>query len=291
MSSMTTVLPSGRRAGLSAFGDPMADRIAIICHPTPGASGFDPDPVLTERWGLRLVGLDRPGYGSSEPSPDRAQGSLLARADDVAAFVDADERIANRISSTDLHHCGAIGWGTGAIVAAATAVRHPELIDRLVLVSPASPTKARAAAGRTLSLADGLTALGVAEDDPAFGRHLGLDRRLGRMLESSFEQGGAGLMGDRDLFAEDDWAEGLAGLETPVLVLTGALDPNVDEDDLAWWRGRLPGSAEFRRIDGSASLTISDAWESALAHVAPAHGHIESELRDRGEPRLPDLSG
>ncbi|WKK72245.1 hypothetical protein Q0F99_04400 [Rathayibacter oskolensis] len=40
-------LRSGRGIGVSAAGDPIADRLVVFCHPTPGAGGFDPDPLVT----------------------------------------------------------------------------------------------------------------------------------------------------------------------------------------------------------------------------------------------------
>lgn len=287
MAGLTTTLPSGRQVGVSAFGDPMADRLVVICHPTPGASGFDPDPVLTDRWGLRLIGLDRPGYGSTPPSAPDDGTTLAARVDDVAAFVEADERNADRISNADLERCGVIGWGAGAIVAAALAVRHPDLVDRLVLVSPLDPRVAQSAAGRTLTRADGVSALGIGEDDPAFDRHLGLDRRLDRMLDAAFQQGDAGLVGDRRLFADTDWVEHLADVDANCLVVVGAEDPHVG-GSLEWWRRRLPSATRVEEVSGG-GLAIVDAWETVLAHVAPAHGHIVERERDHGAPRLPDL--
>lgn len=287
MAGLRTALPSGREVGVTAFGDPMADRLVVICHPTPGASDFDPDPVLTERWGLRLVGVDRPGYGSTVPAPGGT--TLGAHVDDVADFIEADERNADRISNADLEHCGVIGWGAGAIVAAALVARHPGLVDRLVLVSPLTPRAAQSAAGRTVQAADGPAALGIAEDDPAFDRHLGLNRRLDRMLEAAFEQADAGLVGDRRLFAETGWAERLAGIETDCLVLVGDADPLADDGTIEWWRRHLPAATRIERVEGSAGLTVVDAWEAVLGHVAPAHGHIVEHERDHGAPRLPDV--
>jgi len=289
MANLRATLPSGIEVGVSAFGDPMADRLVVICHPTPGASEFDPDPVRTERWGLRLVGVDRPGYGSTVDPGSTDRPSLAAHVDAVAAFIEADERNADRISNADLEHCGVIGWGAGAVVAAALAVRHPALVDRLVLVSPLQPRSAERAAGRAVSRADGVAALGLAEDDPAFDRHLGLDRRLGRMLDAAFEQGNAGLVGDQRLFADARWVDRASGIRADCLVLVGAADPLVDDEDLTWWREHLPAPTRFERVEDSAGLAIVDGWETALAHVAPAHGHIVERERDHGTPRLPDI--
>jgi pimeloyl-ACP methyl ester carboxylesterase len=289
MADVHTTLPDGRTVGLNAFGDPMADRLAVMCHPTPGSSAFDPDPIVTNRWGVHLIGLDRPGYGGSSALPAGAHHSLSERSDDVAGFVARDERTADRISNAHMEHCGVIGWGTGAVVAAALAVRHPELVDRLVLVSAPAPAKAEKLARRSFAFRDGRAALHIAEDDPAFGRHLGLDGRLDRMIDEAFVHGNDGIDGDRALLANRSWVGGLGGMSADVLVLAGADDPAVDAEDVRWWRRHLPRNARFETVAGSASLTIADAWEAVLAHVAPAHGHVPEKERDHGAPVLPDI--
>ena len=98
------------------------------------------------------------------------------------------------------------------VVAAALALRHPDLVDRLALVSPLSPHAAQTAAGRTLSAGDGWSALGIDDADPALDRHLGLDRRLDRMLDAAFQQGDAGLVGDRAQDVIGAHAHGLRAL-------------------------------------------------------------------------------
>ncbi|MBW4040979.1 MAG: alpha/beta hydrolase [Acidobacteria bacterium] len=289
MADVTAALPSGGSVALSAFGDPAADRLVILCHPSPGSSAFDPDPIVTNRWGVHLIALDRPGYGGTEALPPGAPHSLYERADDVAAYIASDERTADRISAADLERCGVIGWGTGAIVAAALAVRHPELVDRLALVSAPAPAHAEKLARRTFAIRDGREALHIADDDPAFGRHLGLGNRLDRMLDDAFLQGDAGIDGDRALLANAAWTHHLEDLAADVLVLTGADDPILDAEDERWWRRHLPRSAQLRSVSDSASLTVVDAWEAVLAHVAPTHGHLDEGLRDHGTPLVPKL--
>ena len=57
-------LRDGRHVGVTGLGDPEADRLVLMCHPSPGAGGFDPDPPATSTAGVRIITLDRPGYGS-----------------------------------------------------------------------------------------------------------------------------------------------------------------------------------------------------------------------------------
>ena len=43
--------------------------VVVLCHPAPGSRTLDPDPAATAAAGVRLVSLDRPGYGGSSPVP------------------------------------------------------------------------------------------------------------------------------------------------------------------------------------------------------------------------------
>jgi pimeloyl-ACP methyl ester carboxylesterase len=111
MASRRFALPSGRGIGVSAIGDALSGRLVVFFHPTPGAGVFDPNPLVTNRWGVHLVMLDRPGMGASDPLPDSrprhgtsteesaedtqtappptadSLATVQARADDVAEFL------------------------------------------------------------------------------------------------------------------------------------------------------------------------------------------------------------
>src|SRR3954465_8036792 len=76
----------GRGLGLTAFGDPAVERVVVLCHPAPGAGGFDPDPAVTSAWGVHVVSVDRPGYGSSTALPDYQRPSVNAWADDLSEY-------------------------------------------------------------------------------------------------------------------------------------------------------------------------------------------------------------
>src|ERR1700712_140655 len=58
----------GRRLGFAEFGSPRGDAV-IWMHGTPGARRQIPleARAFAEREGLRIIGVDRPGIGSSTP--------------------------------------------------------------------------------------------------------------------------------------------------------------------------------------------------------------------------------
>ena len=75
-----------RRLGFAEFG-PADGRPLVWLHGTPGARRQIPQSarVVAEEWGVRIVGIDRPGVGSSTP---HRYGSLLDFTTDLAKVAD-----------------------------------------------------------------------------------------------------------------------------------------------------------------------------------------------------------
>lgn len=283
MSGSTIVTSSGRRLGVTGFGDPSADRMVLVCHPTPGAA-LDPDPTVTERWGVHVVTLDRPGYDSSELPPAPGRLTLQDHAADVGEFVRRSERVADRISHAQLHRYGVVGWGTGGFVAAAIAASDP-MVDRLALVGVPRPSKTERFLERAVRAPGRLATLGVDERDPDLERHLGLLNRLDRMLDRAFLQGDAGLQSDHRFFEDRSWIQRLSAIQAETHLWVGDRDPLVADLDARWWAKRIPG-AHASHVRDSGPLTIAAAWSHVLGHVAPNHGSVAAELRDSGSVAL-----
>jgi pimeloyl-ACP methyl ester carboxylesterase len=85
MPMSTLTLPDGRTYGYEQWGDP--DGLPLFwIHGTPGGRlSRYPDLSLWERLGLRVITVDRPGYGLSTPLPGREVSHIAA---DVAAVGD-----------------------------------------------------------------------------------------------------------------------------------------------------------------------------------------------------------
>ena len=81
-------LDDGRRLAYAEFGDPSPKGRAIFWFPgTPGARTQIPPsaPRIGRAKGLRLIGVDRPGFGGSSPHRRR---TLLTWADDIRQLAD-----------------------------------------------------------------------------------------------------------------------------------------------------------------------------------------------------------
>lgn len=285
MVSLTITTRGGEHLGMTAFGDPSADRLVLLCHPTPGAA-LDPEPVVTDRWGVQVVTVDRPGYGVSETVPEDRDWTIIDHARDLAEWVRAMERTADRISNARLDRYGVVGWGTGALLAAAVAAVD-EKVDRLALVDPPAPARARRLAEAAVG-APGRVALGIDDSTADLERHLGLGGRVDRMLEEAAMQGDVGVQHDARLFGDDAWLDQLHGLRAATRIWAGSETPWIEEQDARFWVDRIPG-AEAVRVRDSGPLTIASAWSRILEHVAPNHGSVAEQLRDSGTVRLADV--
>jgi pimeloyl-ACP methyl ester carboxylesterase len=121
----TVGLADGRRLAFCEWGD-LSGRPVVPFHGTPGSRLLRPDEEATTAAGVRLITIDRPGYGRSDPRPDR---TLLSWAEDSAEFV----------GLLRLPPCPIIGWSAGGPHALACAVRTPALVGSVGLVASIAP--------------------------------------------------------------------------------------------------------------------------------------------------------
>jgi pimeloyl-ACP methyl ester carboxylesterase len=120
-------LVDGRTIGYANWGDPEGTTV-FLSHGMPGSrldrySGLD-DPEWVRRRRVRFVGIDRPGYGYSDPWPE---ANLLDCAED---FV----RVADHLG---LERFAALGVSGGARYVIALGALAPERIGRIAVVCAA----------------------------------------------------------------------------------------------------------------------------------------------------------
>ncbi len=96
--------------------------VLVLLHQSPlSASQFLPAVPMLAAAGLRVVALDTPGFGASDPPPGPVSIDALAGA--LPAVLD-------QIADGPVH---LLGHHTGAMIAAALAARCPERLDSLIL--------------------------------------------------------------------------------------------------------------------------------------------------------------
>lgn len=85
----TITLKDGRQYAFEEWGDP-SGQLLFWLHGTPGGRlTRHPDPDLWSKLGLRVVTVDRPGYGQSAPLPGRQVAHMAADVEAVADHLGA----------------------------------------------------------------------------------------------------------------------------------------------------------------------------------------------------------
>ncbi|MEH7804645.1 alpha/beta hydrolase [Bacillus sp. FSL W8-0920] len=119
-------LQDGRHIGLCEYGD-LEGFPVFFFHGTPGSRVMflDDDPISKEL-GVRLICLDRPGFGLSTPQPER---TILDWAKDVLEVAD----------HLGVHHFSVMGVSGGGAFAAGCAFQLPNRVLSAALISSTTP--------------------------------------------------------------------------------------------------------------------------------------------------------
>jgi pimeloyl-ACP methyl ester carboxylesterase len=274
-SDRTIDAPDGRRVGVAEFGAPDGPAVVLL-HRSPGSRLLDPDPEATAAAGVRLICVDRPGYGASDPvsAPTRA-----AAADDLAAVVDA----------LGLDEIALVGWSGGGQFAVEAAARAgvrarsltllaspapywevpwipPELVELCDAV-PADPAAGLVAIREAVAAyADAPQAFALGDPSPsdaATRERPGVSDALAAMAVEGARQGVEGLAFDvvagslRDPFP-------LEAIDLPVHLFGGDADLNIGLEHLDWWASHLRG-AERHVLADTGHLLAMTHWAQILA--------------------------
>jgi pimeloyl-ACP methyl ester carboxylesterase len=276
-------LADGRTLAVDETG-PADGPVVVFLHSSPGSRVFDPDPEATAAAGVRLVTVDRPGYGGSSP--------LEAVAPSEAAVADD---LAEALGRLGIDDAAVTGWSAGGRYALALAARHPDLVRTVALIgTPArhedvawlppeqsemipsmreDPVAAVATLQQIFSsmgddpearealLAEGEVDRRQLEEDPQ------LRARLGVMLDETFRQGFAGVAIDIVATAVVDPGYDVAAIGVPVHLFYAEEDEVVSLEHGQHWAGRL---ADPHRHDVAETghLLAATEWADILEAVS-----------------------
>lgn len=277
-------LSDGRHLAFVERGDPSGTPI-LFFHGTPGSRGFHhPDESVAIDTRARLIHIDRPGVGWSDPHPGR---TLLDWPKDVVQVADA-------LELETLAIAGVSGGGPHAL---ACAWWMPERISSVAVISGMAPLDAQGAM-------DGMSAfnrvgLRIARHTP-FLLPLALSpmARAGKkdprsLLEKaalnyaqpdqrvmerpdvremyitdiieSYRQGVRGHAGDL-LAVSRSWGFDLAEISTPVQLWQGKQDQNIPPSMAEHMAGRIP-KAQLRIFEDQGHLLMFDHWDEILSDI------------------------
>jgi len=119
-------LPDGRKLVFAEYGV-ASGKPVLFFHAAPGSSYVHKDMAeMAAQQGVRLIGVDRPGYGLSDPLPGR---TLLSWADDIENLTD----------KLEIDRFSIIGFSGGCPHALACAYKLPERVQKVALAAALVP--------------------------------------------------------------------------------------------------------------------------------------------------------
>jgi pimeloyl-ACP methyl ester carboxylesterase len=282
-------LPDGRALAYDDVGEPGGVPVVYL-HGTPDSRLGRPPDDVTAAAGVRLLAVDRPGFGDSDVAPGATLASL---GDDLVQLLDA----------VGVGRCVLLGWSGGGL-AALGAATHAPLLERLAsigLLGTLPPAEAYDEPAVVAALADGRRAfaeigreVGAAElaaevapylvpdpvdEDLARAHVLELAGEVGRSelarcggavdalaagLRASIARGVEGLAGDIERQLERGLDLGQIG--RPVRTFHGSLDEISPPEVGTWLVARLP-DAVLDLTPGGGHHLLFPRWRGVLRAV------------------------
>ena len=268
--NQTIKLKDGRRLGFAQFGPDSAPPVFYF-HGWPGSrfeAGFFDIP------GVQMIGVDRPGYGLSDPRKDR---TLADWPNDIRALAD----------HLRLDRFGVIGLSGGGPYGAACAYYLKDRINRAAIIAGLGPPEAPGmrdervgfllnmgkrpwGGGLLISLMRNVALSGVAERRFAFMRDRTpphskdrevLTPHLFHMLVHSFREGlrrsSAGAQSDARVYGEP-WPFALEEITIPMRIWHGRADRQVPVSIGEHYAARIPGAQGiFPEDEGHISIVVN----------------------------------
>jgi pimeloyl-ACP methyl ester carboxylesterase len=275
-------LHDGRMLAYAEYGKHQGAPV-LFCHGTPGSRlGITPEMATTAATlGMRLIVPDRPGYGLSDPWPDR---SLVDWPHDVAALMDA----------LGISEFGVVGFSVGGIHALACARSLPNRVTGVALAGAFAQNLLEPEVAATLSPAVA-QALSQARDDPdgllqALAPLAQAPEQLFAMMvdtvslpdqqvlkqqdvseairsdcREGLHQGVAAILQDYR-FAVGGWGIALEGIVVPVDIWQGLADINAPPAMSEYLAKQLP-HCRVHHLPGEGHLCLFTHWADVLTRL------------------------
>ena len=256
---MATYSINGQQIHAVEEGQPNR-QVALLIHGW-SSSWYAMSPLLKllgQRF--RAIAIDLPGYGQSPPMPNHV--TIPAYADLLTEFIE-------KVSDGPVV---LVGHSMGGMISLTLALRHPVLVERMVLISPTisghlsqyinlfvSPITLleRFGLGSLIVSAIERTMVGITDRlmrPASFAERSGITKEDHLRLQADVRQPGQGRVRAECFFAmrENDLRGRLGEVQVPALVLWGAEDNTVPLRDAG---------------------VVADEWPGADLRIIPKAGH------------------
>jgi pimeloyl-ACP methyl ester carboxylesterase len=285
----TVTLPDGRRLAYDDVGDSTGAPVVYL-HGCPDCRlTRHPDDGVAARAGARLIAVDRPGYGESDPDLTGDDNALAA---DVIALADA----------LGLDRFAVLGWSSGGPGALALAARHPDRVAVSGVAAGQVPVEEDSALSEILgdqtidefaTTAAALVAIPGMTIDLALEHVVegkpdsylddlasveGLLEQLALGLVAAVEHGLAGAERDMRCMVSQ-WPFDLSSISVPVMLWYGVHDVMLDPAAGQWLADRIP-QAQLEVVDTSHLLPLV-RWESLLTTLV---NHLDRKEANATQP-------
>lgn len=267
--SRTITLADGRRLGLAEFGDPGGPPV-LYFHGWP-SSRFEP-AVLNIR-GVRIISVDRPGYGLSDPVTGPSTRRLADWPRDIGALADA----------LGLRRFAVFGMSGGAPYAASVAAAMPARVAALALISGVGPPDAPGMQGGRMSLLLGFGTSPIRRKIVfTMARQLLLSERAEETILSVRKRLRSGGARDQEAFTDDFalrllacWREGLgrsiegAASDARIYGEPWPFSPADIRVPTIIWHGEMDAI-----VPASIARHYARLIPAARTTIVPAEGHV-----------------
>jgi pimeloyl-ACP methyl ester carboxylesterase len=271
-------LTDGRRLGYSEYGAKHGTPV-LFFHGAPGSSYIHQDlAAIAAQKDVRLIAVDRPGYGLSEPQPNR---TFLSFAEDINALT----------NTLGIKKFSIIGFSAGSTYPLACAYKFSERINKIALVSSLAPVNVPGVMEGMSPMAAGLYAL--AQSNPEELRKtftaiatsasalIGVasasigdwDKEVFQARTAEFEleyehalrSGIEGIASDYILFT-GEWGFPINECNTEVHLYSGNVDENTPPAMTHYLSTQLPNS-HIHQFQNEGHFILYPHWEEILRAV------------------------
>jgi len=269
-SPATVSLPDDRTVAYTEYGSPDGTPVLFL-HGTPGsrrlAELFD---TTARSHGIRLLTLDRPGYGQSSPWPERT-------------VRDTARIVSPVLDDADIDTAGVVAFSGGAPYAFASAATQSSRIDRLDVVAGATPPHVVGAQPPAQRLLGGMATTTPRLLRAAFRAHAWLARhRDPPFVVGQYTTGDAADVVSESAaeVVHEDFLEAFANHRTGAVTefRHAARDWNVAFDDIdvgvRLWHG-----TDDTNVPLAAVRRFETVLPNAELQVVPDAGHLRTVLR------------